>query len=311
VAARQFREDLYFRLSVFPITIPPLRERPDDILLLAHLFVKQATALHGKPSLTLNAGAEAALLDYSWPGNVRELQNRITRAVLFSDGADIGASDLWGLPRSEDRPEGPATPAAGTSGPAAASNEKAAEEAARRLRIALAAEIDTALRTGRPPPPVGRWLAQDLVLVADRLAAGVGRRAAQSLGIAETTYRRRRYQAVRPRSASEGARPPSWSEVTSALGDLLRQRGGETDLSCWVEDCLLDEILARVPADVRAAAALLGVSQPTLARRVVRHGLLGSWASAPRPAQAAPLAKQRRADVLNSPTPRRTLQRKH
>jgi DNA-binding NtrC family response regulator len=86
VAARRFREDLYFRLSVFPITVPPLRERTEDILLLARHFVARFCREMGKPQMTLAESAEDALRAYSWPGNVRELQNCIERAVILSDG---------------------------------------------------------------------------------------------------------------------------------------------------------------------------------------------------------------------------------
>ena len=85
VAARQFREDLYFRLSVFPITVPPLRDRTEDIPLLAMHFVDRVCRDVGK-RLTLSDEATAALVAYAWPGNVRELQNVIERAVILSDG---------------------------------------------------------------------------------------------------------------------------------------------------------------------------------------------------------------------------------
>ena len=94
VAARQFREDLYFRLSVFPITIPPLRDRPDDITLLARYFIDKYCRDLNKRSLTLAPSAEQALRDYPWPGNVRELQNCIERAVILSDSDTIRASQL-------------------------------------------------------------------------------------------------------------------------------------------------------------------------------------------------------------------------
>jgi transcriptional regulator with PAS, ATPase and Fis domain len=85
VAARQFREDLYFRLSVFPVTVPPLRERKDDIPKLAHHFVERVSRDVGK-KVTLSAEALAMLVEHTWPGNVRELQNAIERAVILADG---------------------------------------------------------------------------------------------------------------------------------------------------------------------------------------------------------------------------------
>jgi DNA-binding NtrC family response regulator len=88
VASHQFREDLYFRLSVFPITIPPLRDRPGDIPILAHHFVEKFSRDIGKPTLRLSVAALDELRSYPWPGNVRELQNSIERAVILSD-ADL------------------------------------------------------------------------------------------------------------------------------------------------------------------------------------------------------------------------------
>jgi DNA-binding NtrC family response regulator len=88
VANRQFREDLYFRLSVFPVTIPPLRERKEDIPKLAHHFVERVARDVGK-KVTLSAEALQMLVEHSWPGNVRELQNAIERAVILADGERI------------------------------------------------------------------------------------------------------------------------------------------------------------------------------------------------------------------------------
>jgi DNA-binding NtrC family response regulator len=89
VAARQFREDLYFRLSVFPIVIPPLRDRPADIPTLARYFIDKFCRELNKKSLVLSPAAEAELLAYPWPGNVRELQNCIERAAILTEGDTI------------------------------------------------------------------------------------------------------------------------------------------------------------------------------------------------------------------------------
>jgi transcriptional regulator with GAF, ATPase, and Fis domain len=83
----KFREDLYYRLSVFPITLPPLRDRGDDVVLLAHEFAREFAARMGRQLAPLSAEAAARLKAYSWPGNVRELQNVIERAVItWRDG---------------------------------------------------------------------------------------------------------------------------------------------------------------------------------------------------------------------------------
>ncbi len=94
VAARQFREDLYFRLSVFPITVPPLRDRPEDIPILARHFIEKDCRELGRKLLALSPTALEALREYPWPGNVRELQNCLERAVILSEGDTIYPKNL-------------------------------------------------------------------------------------------------------------------------------------------------------------------------------------------------------------------------
>ena len=94
VEAKTFREDLYFRISAMPITIPPLRERGDDVLLLADHFLAEYRLEFGKPKLTLAKDARERLKAYRWPGNVRELQNTMERAAILSDGEEIDADAL-------------------------------------------------------------------------------------------------------------------------------------------------------------------------------------------------------------------------
>lgn len=86
IAARQFREDLYFRLSVFPIRIPPLRDRLDDLPLLARFVIDRVAHDLGRRTPTLDQTTLDALAAYRWPGNVRELQNCLERAVILADG---------------------------------------------------------------------------------------------------------------------------------------------------------------------------------------------------------------------------------
>lgn len=89
IANRMFREDLYYRLAVMPIVIPPLRERPEDIPLLARFFVGKYAPQNGKGRMSLSHEAVEVLLRTPWKGNVRELENVIERAVLVSPGPDI------------------------------------------------------------------------------------------------------------------------------------------------------------------------------------------------------------------------------
>jgi DNA-binding NtrC family response regulator len=84
VERKEFRQDLYFRLNVVPILVPPLREHREDIVFLAEHFMRRFARKHGVHILCLSPSCKAALLDHSWPGNVRELQNVIERAVILS-----------------------------------------------------------------------------------------------------------------------------------------------------------------------------------------------------------------------------------
>ena len=110
VAARRFREDLYFRLSVFPITVPPLRDRPGDIPVLARFFVERFCRDLKKKALVLSPEALDQLQAYRWPGNVRELQNCIERAVILTDGDTILPRHLnlsFAAPLEDENPPSP------------------------------------------------------------------------------------------------------------------------------------------------------------------------------------------------------------
>jgi DNA-binding NtrC family response regulator len=148
VAARQFREDLYFRLSVFPIDIPPLRERPGDIELLARHFVERFCRDLKKKTLTLSTEAIDELRRYQWPGNVRELQNCIERAVILVDGDTIRPRHLNLSFRDGVPAEAPADPwdSVDLSGSLADVTRRATAEIERR-------KIQTALRESAGQKP--------------------------------------------------------------------------------------------------------------------------------------------------------------
>ena len=174
----RFRKDLYFRLAVIPIRLPPLRERGEDVLLLADTFLRRFSAKYGKSVKRFNAAARERLLAYPWPGNVRELSHVIERAVLWSTGPDLDVEHL-----SLERPS--------------------------------EADVDNRERTGTAPPgrdqvnpdqpaeaaaplpglpPAGMDLAtweRTMIEQAMREAGGNQTRAAQRLGISRDTLRYR------------------------------------------------------------------------------------------------------------------------
>ena len=108
VVTGQFREDLYYRLNVFPVTLPPLRERRDDIPLLVWYFIAQGQSKLGKSIERIPERAMAALTAYHWPGNIRELENVIERAIILSPGATLVVDEALGS-RERSAPRLPST----------------------------------------------------------------------------------------------------------------------------------------------------------------------------------------------------------
>ena len=136
IAAGAFREDLYFRLNVIEIAVPPLRDRTDDILPLAEHFLTVQGAKEGAAPPPLTAGARQALLEHEWPGNVRELENRIQRALLVRPGASITVEDLGLAPRvAPSQPPPVAAVSRATAPPPVEAAQDAAADAAERVEI--------------------------------------------------------------------------------------------------------------------------------------------------------------------------------
>jgi DNA-binding NtrC family response regulator len=130
----RFREDLYFRLAVIPIRVPPLRERPEDVVPLARHFLARLGAGLGRPHLRFADGVEEALARHPWPGNVRELENAVERGVVLARGETVGLEDLL--------LEGPGREAPAAGGPAAGEvtlQEVVDRAAAEHVRATLAA----------------------------------------------------------------------------------------------------------------------------------------------------------------------------
>jgi DNA-binding NtrC family response regulator len=167
----RFRKDLYFRLAVIPIRLPPLRERGEDVLLLADTFLRRFSAKYGKSVKRIQPAARERLLAYPWPGNVRELSHVIERAVLWSGGAEL---DVEHLSLAQPAADGARDPQrAGENGPPPP-------------------DVDAAALRGLPPPgtDLASW-ERTLIEQAMREAGGNQTRAAQRLGISRDTLRYR------------------------------------------------------------------------------------------------------------------------
>jgi transcriptional regulator with GAF, ATPase, and Fis domain len=125
IARGQFREDLYYRLHVFEIALPALRERPEDILPLVESFLEELGAAVGRPAAGISQEAKEKLLGFRWPGNVRELRNAIERAVILCEGGLISSEHL---PIAVERPAPPSSPVVPEGFPADGINLEAVEK---------------------------------------------------------------------------------------------------------------------------------------------------------------------------------------
>jgi two-component system response regulator FlrC len=175
VARGRFREDLYFRLAVVRLRIPPLRERREDILPLARHFAARYARANGLPERGLSPAAEALLLRHAWPGNVRELENTLHRAVLLAEGPVIGPEAIDLL---EPLP-GPA-PDAPSAAPAAPQAAAAAPEAPRPVSALVGRRVEEVER--------------ELILETLSHCLGNRTRAAEMLGISIRTLRNKLHE---------------------------------------------------------------------------------------------------------------------
>ena len=183
VQAGRFRADLYFRLNVLGLHIPPLRERPLDILALAAHFARRFAEANGLPARALSPAAEARLLSHPWPGNVRELENTLHRAVLLAQGPAIGPEAVELTPLA---PAGaPATPEAGPA---------AAAPAARGMGGLVGRKVEEVER--------------DLILETLSHCLGNRTRAAEILGISIRTLRNKLHEYRAQGRSVPAAHPP-------------------------------------------------------------------------------------------------------
>jgi two-component system response regulator FlrC len=182
VKAGRFREDLYYRLNVFPLNIPPLRERPSDIVPLANWLLHRAAESNPGKSFTLSAAATTCLTEHKWRGNIRELENVIQRAMILAPGTAIEPSHLC-LPRVSDD----------------------AQSAARVSAIAEA-------QSGRSADAPTDLKSLERTHILETLAAvnGVRKAAAERLGMSERTlrYKLQQYRIEEAETGGNSVPPP-------------------------------------------------------------------------------------------------------
>lgn len=177
VAKGVFREDLYYRLNVFPLLIPALRQRPDDVVPLARHFLAAEGGKSGRPGMTLTPAAELALKSHTWPGNVRELVNVMQRAMILAPGDEVDTPHLHLVVRpgavAAPLPESiNSTPATDLAPPAAPAN----------------VDAQPSQQNGKKADNIKDW---ERELILETLAAVGGSRklAVEKLGISERTLR--------------------------------------------------------------------------------------------------------------------------
>jgi DNA-binding NtrC family response regulator len=249
-----FRADLYYRLNVLNIYLPPLRERREDVPLLVRRFIRQLTEEHGRPFPGLSAEAMGLLADYSWPGNVRELRNLLESMVVLSHGREIGPADL---PR-QIREGGSQRYLPVHVGPAAHGAGRAAGEG-RELEFILRSLLELKLQVeelrrqvddgvGRRVAVTGGFEVGPTGFIGEVPAPGVG--GATSLPPSVS--------AIGPRDESP---PPN--VVTIAPGTKMTE----------VERAVIEAALKETRGNRRRAADLLGIGERTLYRKIKEYRL--------------------------------------
>jgi len=242
VGEGKFRADLYYRLNVLSIYLPPLRERPDDIPLLVRRFIRDLSAQHDRPFPGLSADAMRLLVEYPWPGNVRELRNLVESMVVLSHGREIGPEDL---PR-QIREGGNARFLPVHTGPVVQGSERAD---GRELEFILRSLLELKLQV------------EDLRRRMDDVPSIGGRGAF----IGEVPAPPRYVDAGTPLISGIGPRDetPPPNVVTIAPGTKMSE----------VERAVIEAALKETRGNRRRAAELLGIGERTLYRKIKEYRL--------------------------------------
>jgi len=258
VEAGSFRKDLYYRLNVFTVISPPLRERKTDIIFLAQHFLADYAQQYNKHIRGFNAEAVDAMQAYEWPGNVRELKNKLTKAVILCQQDFINTAHL----ELSDTPL--------TSQPVGADQAVPSIDL-KQIRPALSQALETlinhCLNQGLTPP-LGTWLEEDLISASLRLHNNVTLQAAETLKIPESTVRRKSAKIQNLYPTGQAQRIDHWRLVEELLAQwVANAKALQIEPVVEAQNLLLEHIsrLSRKQSD---AAALAGVSQPTYRRQI-------------------------------------------
>ncbi len=245
VEAGEFRADLYYRLNVLNIYLPPLRERREDIPLLVRQFVQEFAAQHDRPFPGISAEAMQRLVEYSWPGNIRQLRNLVESMVVLSPGHEITAEDI---PR-EIR-EGAARFLPVPVGRVGAASERAGEPAmgGRELEFIIRSLVELKLQVEELRRRVGE----------DRVGSAVGTGPARDVLLGEVVSSTPPVAAIEPTD-----QPPAPNEISIRPGMSMAE----------IERAAIELALRETRGNRRKAADMLGIGERTLYRKLKEYNL--------------------------------------
>jgi two-component system response regulator FlrC len=242
-----FREDLYYRLNVFTITTPALRERPDDVMILAKHYLGFYAHQYGKGAMEFSIEAEQALRNHDWPGNVRELMNLINRAVIVSKENRVNNIHLGLFPEAE----APVTPTYAGDG-------DIAEQ--------VQALVGLSLQRRPELPPIGQWLEDDIICSQLESNGGVLSQAAQNLRVPESTLRRKVNRIRETHGNTRVSWLKGWIDMPVMIDGLMRlSKDRNISVLDLTQNILVTEF-ERLKLSRQESARLLGVSLPTYRR---------------------------------------------
>jgi diguanylate cyclase (GGDEF)-like protein len=305
VSRGEFREDLYFRLRVVEIALPPLRERGEDVIVLALYFMREYCAEVGRELMSFSPEAQEAIQRYSWPGNIRELQNRVRRAVVMSPNPEITAADLQldpasveaaqsalsrpkAGPRAPRAPE-PRTPNVVAMSPAPPTPAPPAPPLAPRRapdqpsRVISAEQLSLEesvadwfwqvwLKQPPPQPPPLDALEAFLLRAALESSNGNVRSAAQRMGTSPETFTKHLERLSDPAQIRLLRDHPTAPLLKAAIAEPA----GETPLMDVVTSVVLRELLVHCRGNKSEMARLLGCARHTMWRQLRRLGILAN-----------------------------------
>ncbi|MFT4714621.1 MAG: DNA-binding NtrC family response regulator [Candidatus Azotimanducaceae bacterium] len=249
-----FREDLFYRLNVFAVETAPLRERREDVMALAHHYIKIYAQRYAKVLHGFSPEAEQALIEYSWPGNIRELTNIVNRGVILCKDSQLTSIHLGLFPSNNSD-----------------SLQQAVEPERREAKTpTIALMVDICVAEPGTLPPLGQWLEEDLILMCLGQHQDVLNRAASALGVPESTLRRKVNRIRLLHGDRAPVRPLNWPEVSHVVQDLFTMATNQQiPVLDYVANILFEELETR-EITKREAANLMGVSLPTY-RRIIAN----------------------------------------